>query len=161
MARLGSRWDLHPIPTHTKVLALHAEQIVELWIDGQHHFGGDLYCYARAAVTLHLEPGVHTIDVRLVRDVLISDIVGDVNGPLATLYASVALRNHAPTTAFVYDIEATHNRCEAKLLGLVPIVITPGQTRPVAFKLACVPPAASSGPLTPSLNHRIEGDETA
>ncbi|KAL1587647.1 hypothetical protein WHR41_03449 [Cladosporium halotolerans] len=53
----------------TIALALDVENVLEYWIDGVHYFGGDFYGYGKAAAVLHLEPGIHRIDVRLVRDV--------------------------------------------------------------------------------------------
>lgn len=52
-----------------KSLSLHVDQIIEFWIDDNHYFGGDFYGYGRAALSLRLNPGVHRVDVRLVRDV--------------------------------------------------------------------------------------------
>lgn len=52
-----------------KSLTLSVDKIIEFWIDDKHYFGGDFYGYGRAALSLHLHPGVHRIDVRLVRDV--------------------------------------------------------------------------------------------
>lgn len=50
-------------------LDLYATSVLEFWIDGVHYFGGDMYEYRRAPVTLHLEPGRHRLDIRLARDV--------------------------------------------------------------------------------------------
>lgn len=96
---------------------------VEYIIDDDRSFGGDLFSFKRAPVVLHLEPGQHTLCIRLVRDVralgatgampsvdvalvfqpveekqlLINDgaiIVPDVaHGKLAGAYASVPITN--------------------------------------------------------------------
>ncbi|KAI6816122.1 alpha/beta-hydrolase [Hortaea werneckii] len=177
-----------------KTLALHVEHILELWIDGEQYFGGDFYGYGRSALTLHLLPGEHRIDLRLVRDVramggveepkldlllkleessgwlspvladesdedsgiLISDLVGDKNGPLASPYASATLRNDASHDIFINGVEATHNQCEAELLQS-PLKLMPGQTRPVALKVACIPPAVELGPIMLTFSYLVEG----
>ncbi|KAI6913175.1 alpha/beta-hydrolase [Hortaea werneckii] len=177
-----------------KTLALHVEHILELWIDGEQYFGGDFYGYGRSALTLHLLPGDHRIDLRLTRDVramggvgepkldlllkleeypgwlspvladesdedsgiLISDIVGDKNGPLASPYASAMLRNDASQDISILSLEATHNQCEAELLES-PLKLIPGQTRPVALKVACVPPAVELGPIMLTFSYVVEG----
>lgn len=61
----------------TETLALYTPQVLEFWVDDVHYFGGDFYQYNRAPVTLHLAPGTHQIDVRLVRDVRAMGGVGD------------------------------------------------------------------------------------
>ena len=48
---------------------MNVTNVLEYWIDGNHYFGGDYYEYRRAPVLLHLEPGVHILNIRLVRDV--------------------------------------------------------------------------------------------
>ncbi|KAI6810548.1 alpha/beta-hydrolase [Hortaea werneckii] len=177
-----------------KTLALRVEHIMELWIDGEQYFGGDFYGYGRSALTLHLLPGEHRIDLRLVRDVramggvgepkldlllklgessgwlspvladetdeysgiLISDLVGDKNGPLASPYASATLRNDASHDIYIQGVEATHNQCEAELLDS-PLKLIPGQTRPVGLKIACVPPAVEFGPIMLTFSYSVEG----
>ncbi|KAK0248653.1 hypothetical protein LTS09_016212 [Friedmanniomyces endolithicus] len=183
----------------TITLALHAEYVLEFWVDGKHHFGGDWCGYGRAATTLHLQPGLHRIDIRLVRElrrdgasdepalnvrlrmqgqgalvqavlpetnggynplngILISDIVGDANGPFASSFASVTLRNDAQVDAHVYAIEGNHNQCEVEFIGAAPVTLVAGQTKPVAFRIACVPPAGGRGPIRVTLKYRL-GDE--
>ncbi|KAI6889271.1 alpha/beta-hydrolase [Hortaea werneckii] len=187
-----ARGQIH-LPS-AKTLALHVEHILELWIDGEQHFGGDFYGYGRSALTLHLLPGEHRIDLRLVRDVramggveepkldlllklekssgwlspvladesdedsgiLISDLVGDKNGPLASPYASATLRNDASHEIFINGVEATHNQCEAELLQS-PLKLVPGQTRPVALTVACIPPAVELGPIMLTFTYLVEG----
>ncbi|KAI7545227.1 alpha/beta-hydrolase [Hortaea werneckii] len=187
-----ARGQIH-LPSE-KTLALHAEHILELWIDGEQYFGGDFYGYGRSALTLHLLPGEHRIDLRLVRDVramggvgeprldllfkleespgwlsavladesdedsgiLISDLVGDKNGPLASPYASATLRNDASHDISILGVEATHNQCEAELLKS-PLRLISGQTRPVGFKVACVPPAVELGPIMLTFSYVVEG----
>ena len=108
------------VPSHSQqTVLLHSCGLLEFWVDDVHHFGGDFYCFRNAPLVLHLSPGVHQIDVRLIRDVrsagadldaslpitldlsrvdqlvatedvLISDLV---NSRLASHYASVRLLN--------------------------------------------------------------------
>ncbi|KAK3074301.1 hypothetical protein LTR53_003349 [Teratosphaeriaceae sp. CCFEE 6253] len=176
-------------------LALHPGHVLEFWVDGLHYFGGDYYGYGRAATTLHLHPGRHRIDVRLVREVrrdgavgepglairlrlqgqgavlqtvlpeinggynpysgvLISDVIGDINSPFASPYASVTLRNDAQLDAHIYGIEGNHNQCETDVLEPLPLTIAAGQTRPVAFRIACVPPTGGK-PLRVTIRYRL------
>ena len=100
---------------------LYTDQVLEYWIDDNHHFGGDYFGYRKAPLIVHLAPGCHKFDVRLIRDtramggfveptlsikvrveanedglVAISHqfLVSDiVDGRLASPFASVPLRN--------------------------------------------------------------------
>jgi predicted esterase len=51
------------------VISLEVTNILEYWIDDVQYFGGDFYGFHRAPAILHLEPGIHKFDIRLVRDV--------------------------------------------------------------------------------------------
>ncbi|KAJ4340596.1 hypothetical protein N0V95_007444 [Ascochyta clinopodiicola] len=53
----------------TQHIILHTDALLEYWIDDTHYFGGDFYTYRNAPPVLHLDPGSHRIDLRLVRDV--------------------------------------------------------------------------------------------
>lgn len=61
-----------------KTVVFYTDQVLEFWIDDEHHFGGDFYGYRRAPLVLHLDPGSHQIDIRIVRDVR---AMGDVGEP--------------------------------------------------------------------------------
>ena len=52
-----------------KTVIFYTDQVLEFWIDDDHHFGGDFYGYRRAPLVLHLDPGIHKVDVRIIRDV--------------------------------------------------------------------------------------------
>lgn len=52
-----------------QTIALFPGGLLEFSVDDERHFGGDLYHYHRVPVILHLSPGKHTIDLRLIRDV--------------------------------------------------------------------------------------------
>lgn len=53
----------------TQIVTLYTDGVLEFRVDGNHHFGGDHYGFRKAPVVLHLSPGHHQIDIRLVRDV--------------------------------------------------------------------------------------------
>ncbi|OQN98761.1 hypothetical protein B0A48_15427 [Cryoendolithus antarcticus] len=46
-----------------------ADSVLEYWIDDEHHWGGDFYETGRAPLVLHLKPGLHRIDLRVIREV--------------------------------------------------------------------------------------------
>ena len=154
-------------------LALHSENIIEFWLDGKQYFGGDFYGYGRAPAVLRLDPGVHRIDVRLVRDVrsmggitdnptvdvklelqasqenlqqsgevLIADRIEEAAGLLASNLGSVVLRNNLRDYIWIEGIRPRpplRNVCEALSAHNASLKIAPGQSRPVAFRIACVP----------------------
>jgi hypothetical protein len=64
-----ARGELHIRGNETQNIILNTDGILEYWIDDQHYFGGDYYSFRRAPPVLHLKPGTHRIDLRLVRDV--------------------------------------------------------------------------------------------
>ena len=113
------------------IVHFHCLGVLEVIIDGRRHFGGDFYSFRRAPLVLKIYPGehvLHTIDVRLIRDVramggndrgievqlevqalktgvelvesslLISDVV---NGKFASDLASVVLRNNGEEPAVI------------------------------------------------------------
>lgn len=176
-----ARGSINVQGNETKVLALHTDYVLEYWIDDVHYFGGDFYAFRRAPVTLRLEPGVHTVDVRLIRDVramggvgapditiklalkevvgdlqsassdsdamvLLADVINGYDGKLASTAASSTLCNHGAEDVFVTGIEAMPSMCFSELFSKFPIKLVPGQTRPIAFKLECVPPIAAGPP---------------
>lgn len=167
---------------------LHAEHILEFWINDEHYFGGDLYAFGRAPLVLHLKPGKHQVDVRLIRDVRSMGAVGkpeidvklelrasrgqevglqfgslvlisDVVGPLAGSYASVIVRNDGLKDITINELGAPPRSCEVRLHSKVPIVVVPGQSRPIAFQLACVEPYFAQLPL--SVKYTIQDESQA
>ena len=62
---------------HRQSITLYTDNILEFWLDGKPYFGGDLYSYRRAPLILHLDPGHHRLDIRLVRDVRIMGGLGN------------------------------------------------------------------------------------
>ena len=115
-------------------IVLYTERILEFWIDDEHYFGGDFYGYNNVATVLHLKPGRHQIDVRLVYDVRamggVEDPVLDIklttaratealefvenslvisdiiDDTLASPVASIAIRNNALSTVAITEIGA-------------------------------------------------------
>ncbi|KAL9005709.1 MAG: hypothetical protein Q9188_001522 [Gyalolechia gomerana] len=89
-----------------RTVVLYTDHVLEFWVDDEHHFGGDFYAYRKAPLVLHLQPGKHKIDVRIVRDVRAMGAVGEptavdgslllpdlVEGRLATSLGSISVRN--------------------------------------------------------------------
>ncbi|TID19962.1 hypothetical protein E6O75_ATG07422 [Venturia nashicola] len=52
-----------------QTVTLYTDGILEYAVDGVRTFGGDFYSFRKAPLVLHLDPGRHVIDLRLVRDV--------------------------------------------------------------------------------------------
>ena len=61
----------------TQSIILYTDNVLEFWIDDEHYFGGDYYAYRRAPLVLHLNPGSHNIDIRLIRDVRVLGGTGE------------------------------------------------------------------------------------
>ncbi|KAL8789590.1 MAG: hypothetical protein Q9213_001026 [Squamulea squamosa] len=123
-----------------KTLLLYTDQVLELWIDDEHHFGGDFYGYRRAPLVLHLNPGDHWVDIRIIRDVRVMGGIGEptvsigleaevsdgglklvgssillpdmVEGKLVSFLGSVNLRNEENHWIDVLSLESV-NSCEA------------------------------------------------
>lgn len=154
-------------------LAINTENVLEFWVDGKQYLGGDFYGFGRAPAVLHLHSGVHSVDVRLVRDVramggitenptvdvklelqasrgklqqcgevLIGDRIEEAAGFLASNLASVVLRNDIRENIWVESIQTTpslRNWCKTLLVHESPVKLAPGQSRPIAFRVACMP----------------------
>ena len=64
---------------HVQTVKFYTDGVLEFWLDGKAYFGGDYYSFRKAPVVLHLEPGEHQLDVRLVRDGRVMGSVGEPN----------------------------------------------------------------------------------
>ncbi|KZF20652.1 alpha/beta-hydrolase [Xylona heveae TC161] len=165
---------------------LNIQNILELWVDDEHYFGGDYYGYERAPIVLSLNPGPHRIDVRLIYDVrlmggisnptmtLILDaeisagdlaVVADhllapdvVDDKLSSHLVSVTLRNESPYWLTVQCVESMTSSLQISLRERSPFRLAPGQSRPLAFEIHF------NGPLEKDLSFRIaylKGSERA
>jgi hypothetical protein len=131
-----ARGELHVGGNQSQSFVLHTDAILEFWVDDVHYFGGDFYSFRKAPPVLHLAPGTHRIDVRLVRDVrafggileptidVVIDIrrsIGSlelantkilmadvVNGTLASSVGSVYLRNSGQEPVEIVAIQASN-----------------------------------------------------
>jgi poly(3-hydroxybutyrate) depolymerase len=130
----------------TQHAVLHTDAILEYWVDDKHYFGGDFYTYRKAPPVLHLRPGSHRIDIRLVRDVRAFggileptiDVVVDVrqasgslelakpgilvsdvvDGKLASSIASVYLRNSGEDDIEIVEIRSSNVSSQISFAGL-------------------------------------------
>jgi hypothetical protein len=110
------------------------DNVIEFWVDDKLYFGGDFYAYRRAPAVLHLAPGKHKVDVRLIRDVRAMGGIGEpkvsiklkaevsrgilavveskllisdiVDGNLASPFASVPVRNEGAGWVDIVEIES-------------------------------------------------------
>jgi|TARA_R110002003_G_scaffold214_9_gene16087 hypothetical protein len=133
----------------TQHVILHTDAILEYWVDGVHYFGGDFYTFRKAPPVLHLKPGSHKIDIRLVRDVRAFggileptiDVVLDVqqasgtlelakpgillsdvvDGTIASSTGSVYLRNSGKQDIEIVAIEAANVSLSFPISGLAMV----------------------------------------
>ena len=77
-----------------KTIVLYTDEILEFWLDNELHFGGDFYAFHRAPLVVHLEPGPHRLDLRLIREVRSMGGIGDpvVNVRVAAQVSNEVLR---------------------------------------------------------------------
>lgn len=67
---------------NVKTIALYTDNVLEFYVDGVHYFGGDMYAIRRAPLVLHLEPGDHRVDLRVIRDVRAMGATGEPNAAI-------------------------------------------------------------------------------
>lgn len=148
-----------------QTFVLFTENLLELYVDGVHHFGGDYYAFKRAPLVLHLQPGNHSIDLRLVRDVRAMGGVGTptidvklelqastkdlniaagtalmpdmVNGRLASMLGSIQVRNDDVEDMEIFSVSANDTSYFVWLLQPDDFRVVAGQTRPVSFAISC------------------------
>ena len=117
-----------------KTIALYTDYILEFWLDSELQFGGDFYAFRRAPLVVHLEPGSHRLDLRIIRDVRAMGGTGVpgvdveveaqvssenlhvqvdkillpeiVDGTLTSKYASVPIRNDGQSWVYIKNIES-------------------------------------------------------
>ena len=89
----------------TQAVTLYTDGVLEFRVDGDHHFGGDYYGFRKAPVILQLSPGLHKLDIRLVRDVRAMGAVGPPSiRPLLELRLSLQAAIAVPDQIVVADI---------------------------------------------------------
>jgi predicted esterase len=147
-----------------QTIFLYTDHVLEYAIDGTRHFGGDFYAFRKAPLVLHLTPGRHVIDLRLVRDVRAMGGVGAptidvdleleavnstlelgsdrimisdvVNGRIASPLGSVTVRNNGKHWIQIVGIsDPSMNRTAIRFLKNGGHAIAPGQTRPLIFHI--------------------------
>lgn len=154
-----------------RTVVLYTDQVLEFWIDNEHYFGGDFYEFRKAPLVLHLEPGEHVIDVRIVREVRAMGGVGEptvsigleagisegglkavdgslllpdlVEGKLTSSLGSISVRNEGKDWIEVVSLQSVNGSHNVSAHAHLPCQLAPGQTRPLAFDLA-----VSNPPLT-------------
>jgi predicted esterase len=164
---------------------VYTDRVLEYAVDGTRHFGGDFYAFRKAPLVLHLSPGRHVIDLRLVRDVramggvglpiidvdlelkavtspleLGSDriVVSDVvNRRIASPFGSVTVRNNGKQWIRIVGIsEPRTNQTAIRIETQGGRDIAPGQTRPIVFRID-VQNLNATGPIpdTPITLHYV------
>ncbi|OQU98556.1 hypothetical protein CLAIMM_04322 [Cladophialophora immunda] len=142
----------------SRAVSVFSDNILELWINDLHVFGGDFFGFGRAPVLVQLHPGTNNISVRLVREVrsmggafpptlqadlrirLASEqltVVANglvmpnvVNGRFCTRYGSITVRNQGATWVRVHRIAALSEE-SSYVVASQEIHLAPGQSRPV------------------------------
>ena len=117
-----------------QTILLFTDYLLEFFVDDTQYFGGDFYGYRRAPLILHLKPGIHRLDIRLIRDVRAMGGIGEpkvnvrlkaeiangglaiveekllvsdmVNETLSSPFASVPVRNEGPGWITIKKIES-------------------------------------------------------
>ncbi|KAL5047941.1 hypothetical protein BDW71DRAFT_205894 [Aspergillus fruticulosus] len=157
-------------PNHQAV-AIFTDGILELFIDGQRHFGGDFYSYRRAPLILYIAPGEHLVELRLLRDVRALGGQGDpminvvveteIRRSMLTIdersllipestgwkfgstWASINVQNNAAKWVEILSIYCPNFSLEME----APLRLAPHQTRPLAFRLATGNPSRLASPI--------------
>ena len=128
-----TRGQLRIAANSARTIVFYADNVLEFWVDDDHYFGGDYYAYRRAPLVLHLNPGSHNVNIRLIRDVRVMGGIGEPkisiklkaersnsnlaivgqkalipdivdNGVLASPFASVPVRNEGQTSLDILKI---------------------------------------------------------
>ncbi len=130
-----ARGHLNIAAKSAQSIVFYADNVLEFWVDDDQYFGGDYYAYRRAPLVLHLNPGSHNVDIRLIRDVRVMGGIGEprtsiklkaessngslkligqkslmpdiVNGVLVSPFASVPVRNEGLKAINIVDIKTS------------------------------------------------------
>ncbi|KAJ4502437.1 hypothetical protein HRR90_007850 [Exophiala dermatitidis] len=143
-------------------VVLQPKNVLELWINDDHVFGGDFYGFQRAPVVVDLRPGSNDISIRLTGDIrsmggisppvfratlsthVVSAPLGILNhslvipdvvsGRFCTHVGSITVSNHANSWVEVRHVTATVPGKSVDVLE-ESIRIAPGQSRPLQMNL--------------------------
>lgn len=160
-----ARGLLHLNGKEPRTLTLTTDNLLEFYLDGVHHFGGDYYAFQRAPIVLHLEPGDHIVDLRFVRDVRAMGGIGSptidiqlearpstrdlhiaadnalmpdmVNGRLASMLGAIQVRNDHVHDTEIFAVSANDSSYFVWLLQPDDFRVVAGQTRFVAVAISC------------------------
>lgn len=94
----------------------------------------------------------------LISNVVGEDAEGDHFGQLVSPYAAVTVRNDAEENIYIHGIRGMHDLCILELLSHTDLKLVPGQSRPVGFRVACVP--SYDRRIEAHLLYHFEGDDT-
>ncbi|EXJ91742.1 hypothetical protein A1O3_00292 [Capronia epimyces CBS 606.96] len=158
----GGIWNTDSV---VRRVVLHPVNILELWVNDIHVFGGDFYGFERAPVALDLRPGLNDISVRLTRDVrsmggafppviratLKAELVSaSIEVPLQSLvlpdvvcgrfcsrFGSITVRNQGDSWIQIQHIFANLAERSA-IVSSEAIGLAPGQSRPVKMTLESI-----------------------
>lgn len=161
-------------------VSLYAINILELWVNEEHHFGGDFYGFERAPIILNLRPGYNTVNVRLIRDVranggqipplieaslrasLLSErvsiakdsiLIPDiVNNVFVSAFGSITFSNYGGEWVVVHNVEVDPSRSSQTITN---IRIAPGQSTSLKFRISEWSPSVK--PLVGTIQYSIEG----
>ncbi|KIV92841.1 hypothetical protein PV10_04105 [Exophiala mesophila] len=144
---------------------LFTDNLLELWINHDHYFGGDYYAFRRAPIVIDLEPGPNTVSARLVGDIrsmggayppilratleafiatesLYLDtsavLLPDVvQGRFCSPYGSITVRNQADHWICVQSVHQL-GPCANEETSVVDdgLCLAPGQSRPLRLRLS-------------------------
>lgn len=93
--------------------------------------------------------------------VLIADRIESEHGSLVSDLASVVLLNTMHEDVFIESVRPEHssrNMCETILVHQSTIKIAPGQSRPVAFRVACIP-STPTKQVDVEFTYRVDSEE--
>ncbi|KAK6528694.1 hypothetical protein TWF694_003937 [Orbilia ellipsospora] len=151
-----------PLGQSNCIVALHTKNALEVWVDGEHYFGGDVYGYGKAPILLNLNPQVkrHVINIRVFNDIrmfggrnppqvdveLTTEYLCDVlsivkesfvfpdivNDKPASKFATIGVRNNGRISVDILEVRSKNGYVDLQLE--TKLSISPGQTRPIKMR---------------------------
>ncbi|KAL4801538.1 hypothetical protein BDV18DRAFT_148781 [Aspergillus unguis] len=173
------RGYLHLHKSNQQTAAIFTDGILELVIDGHRYFGGDFYSYRRAPLILNIGPGLHVVELRLVRDVramggqdtsikvvVEAELREDVltideksllvpettDGRLGSVWASVNIQNNAIDWVEILPIDSPEVAMETTEQ------LAPHQTRPLVFRFKTITPTTTE--FSVDIRYKILKDDS-